>query len=130
MSPLGLLHVTLPCSMATGSPTRPFAQPKFKDGLYGLRAYRKVAQVREALEQTKAHGIRFKPPKSKAGRRDITLPDILVGARCELDAFGRHEIEKRVVPRRHRAVHRIHHALVLLRPGDRRIRTVKTAARS
>jgi integrase len=40
----------------------------------------KVAQVREALEQTKAHGIRFKSPKSKAGRRDITLPDILVDA--------------------------------------------------
>jgi integrase len=39
---------------------------------------RKVVQVREALEQTKAHGIRFKPPKSKAGRRDITLPDVLV----------------------------------------------------
>ena len=39
---------------------------------------RKVAKVREALEQTKAHGIRFKAPKSKAGRRDITLPDILV----------------------------------------------------
>jgi integrase len=38
----------------------------------------KVAQVREALEQTRAHGIRFKTPKSKAGRRDITLPDILV----------------------------------------------------
>jgi integrase len=34
--------------------------------------------VREALEHTKAYGIRFKPPKSKAGRRDITLPDILV----------------------------------------------------
>ena len=28
----------------------------------------KVAKVREALEQTKAHGIKFKPPKSKAGR--------------------------------------------------------------
>jgi integrase len=41
---------------------------------------RKVAQVREALEQTKAHGIRFKQPKSKAGRRDITLPDLLVDA--------------------------------------------------
>jgi len=40
----------------------------------------KVIQVREALEQTKAHGIRFKKPKSKAGRRDITLPDILVDA--------------------------------------------------
>jgi len=39
---------------------------------------RKVVQVREALEQTKARGIRFKAPKSKAGRRDITLPDILV----------------------------------------------------
>jgi integrase len=39
---------------------------------------RKIAYVREALEQTKAHGIRFKAPKSKAGRRDITLPDILV----------------------------------------------------
>lgn len=38
----------------------------------------KAARVREALEQTKAHGIRFKAPKSKAGRRDITLPDILV----------------------------------------------------
>jgi integrase len=37
-----------------------------------------IIQVREALENTKAHGIRFKLPKSKAGRRDITLPDILV----------------------------------------------------
>jgi integrase len=38
----------------------------------------KVIQVREALEQTAAHGVRFKPPKSKSGRRDITLPDILI----------------------------------------------------
>jgi integrase len=38
----------------------------------------KVVQVREALEQTKAFGVRFKLPKSRAGRRDITLPDILV----------------------------------------------------
>ena len=37
----------------------------------------KVLMVREALEATKA-GIRFKSPKSRAGRRDITLPDILV----------------------------------------------------
>lgn len=34
-----------------------------------------VIQVREALEETKAHGIRFKAPKSKAGHRDITLPE-------------------------------------------------------
>ena len=39
----------------------------------------KVIRVREALEPTKA-GIRFKTPKSKAGRRDITLPNILVDA--------------------------------------------------
>lgn len=38
----------------------------------------KLIKVREALEQTKAYGIRSKLPKSKAGRRDITLPDILV----------------------------------------------------
>jgi integrase len=37
----------------------------------------KIIRVREALEHTKAHGIRFKPPKSKAGRRDVTLPDLL-----------------------------------------------------
>jgi integrase len=41
---------------------------------------RKVIEVREALEQTKAHGIRFKSAKTRAGRRDITLPDILVDA--------------------------------------------------
>lgn len=38
----------------------------------------KVIQVREALEQTKAHGVRFKTTKSRAGKRDITLPDRLV----------------------------------------------------
>jgi integrase len=38
----------------------------------------KVIQVREALEWTKAHGLRFKAPKSRAGRRDVTLPDLLV----------------------------------------------------
>jgi integrase len=38
----------------------------------------KVVQVREALEQTKVHGIRFKTAKTRAGRRDITLPEVLV----------------------------------------------------
>jgi integrase len=41
---------------------------------------RKTIAVREALEWTKAHGIRPKAPKSRAGRRDVTLPDILVDA--------------------------------------------------
>jgi integrase len=38
-----------------------------------------VIEVREALEETKA-GIAFKAPKSKAGRRNITLPDIAIEA--------------------------------------------------
>ena len=41
---------------------------------------RKVIFVREALEETKAHGIRMKAPKSRAGRRDIGLPEIVVDA--------------------------------------------------
>jgi len=40
---------------------------------------RKMLEVREALEQTGA-GVRVKAPKSRAGRRDITLPDIAVDA--------------------------------------------------
>ena len=37
-----------------------------------------IIYVREALEETRAHGIRMKPPKTKRGRRDITLPAIVV----------------------------------------------------
>jgi integrase len=40
----------------------------------------KVIRVREALEETKAHGLQVKAPKTRAGRRDIGLPDIVVGA--------------------------------------------------
>jgi integrase len=38
---------------------------------------RGVIEVREALEPT-AHGLRFKQPKTKAGRRSITLPAIAI----------------------------------------------------
>jgi integrase len=38
---------------------------------------RGIIRVVEALEQTRA-GIGFKEPKSKAGKRDISLPDILI----------------------------------------------------
>jgi integrase len=34
--------------------------------------------VREALEETTAKGIVFKAPKSRAGRRKVSLPDIAV----------------------------------------------------
>ena len=40
----------------------------------------KLIRVRQALEHTAAFGIRFKEPKTKAGRRDVSLPDIVVEA--------------------------------------------------
>jgi integrase len=52
----------------------------------------KVIQVREALETTKA-GIRFKVPKTKAGRRDVTLPDLLVET---LGEFRKEKLELRL----------------------------------
>jgi integrase len=36
--------------------------------------------VREALEETQSHGIRFKSAKTKAGRRNITLPSVATEA--------------------------------------------------
>jgi integrase len=41
---------------------------------------RKIIKVREALEQTKDHGIVSKLPKTKAGKRDVTMPDIVIEA--------------------------------------------------
>jgi integrase len=41
---------------------------------------RKTIEVREALEETIAHGIVSKPPKTKAGNRDVTMPDIVIEA--------------------------------------------------
>ena len=40
-------------------------------------------------------------------------------ARRQLDAFRRHQIDERIVLRRHGAVHGLEHALILLRAGDR-----------
>ena len=53
---------------------------------------RKRLEVREALEQAKG-GVGFKAPKTKAGRRDITLPDILVGV---LRDYRRKQLEARL----------------------------------
>jgi integrase len=52
-----------------------------------------LVRVREALEETKLYGIRMKTPKTKAGRRDISLPDIVVGA---LREHRRQQLELRV----------------------------------
>ena len=51
------------------------------------------SRIREALEETKAHGLRFKPTKTKSGRRDIELPDIVVEA---LRDHRRQQLEQRV----------------------------------
>jgi integrase len=52
-----------------------------------------VVRVREALEQTKKYGLRFKATKTGAGRRDITLPDIAVNA---LREHRREQLELRM----------------------------------
>jgi integrase len=54
---------------------------------------RKTVEIREALEQTRAHGIRFKKPKTRAGRRTVVLPDILVSA---LREYRRQQLELRM----------------------------------
>lgn len=53
----------------------------------------KLAKIREALEETKVHGIRFKATKTKFGRRDIELPDIVVDA---LRDHRRQQLEERM----------------------------------
>jgi integrase len=53
----------------------------------------KVLDVREALEETKAYGIRAKKPKTKAGQRSIALPDIVVEV---LREHRRQQLEMRV----------------------------------
>jgi integrase len=52
----------------------------------------KVVRVRQALEQTKG-GLRFKEPKTTAGRRDITLPDAAADA---LRDHRRQQLETRL----------------------------------
>jgi integrase len=53
----------------------------------------KIIRIREALEETKVHGIRFKRAKTKNGQRDVTLPDIVVDA---LREHRRQQLELRM----------------------------------
>jgi len=53
----------------------------------------KMVKVREALEETRAHGVRFKEPKSKAGVRDISLPDVVVDV---LREYRKQQLELRL----------------------------------
>jgi integrase len=53
----------------------------------------KVWRVRAALEETKEHGVQLKAPKTKAGKRDISLPDIVVDA---LREHRRQQLELRM----------------------------------
>jgi len=52
-----------------------------------------VLRVREAIEETKAHGLRIKAPKTKNSIRDVTLPDIVVDALRDLK---RAQLEQRI----------------------------------
>jgi len=50
-------------------------------------------QVERSLEETKATVLRFKPPKSKAGTRTISLPASVVDA---LKAHRKRQLEQRL----------------------------------
>jgi integrase len=52
----------------------------------------KTITVREAVEETNT-GLRLKEPKSEAGKRDVTLPDIVVDA---LHDYRRQQLELRL----------------------------------
>src|SRR5262249_28535293 len=54
---------------------------------------RKIVSIQETLEQTKTHGLRFKKPKTKNSRRDISLPDIVLEA---LREHRRQQLELRL----------------------------------
>jgi integrase len=43
----------------------------------------KMLAVRGAVEETRTHGLRVKPTKTAASRRDVSLPDIVVEALAE-----------------------------------------------
>lgn len=60
-----------------------------------------VLEVREALEETKTYGVRFKTAKTKAGRRNVTLPTIAVEA---LRDHRKHLLETRLLLGRHRSI--------------------------
>ena len=53
----------------------------------------KVLRIRESLEWTKSGGTRFKATKTRAGRRDVTLPDFVVET---LREHRRQQLEIRV----------------------------------
>jgi integrase len=54
----------------------------------------KVLRIREAIEETRAGGIRIKVPKTSAGRRDISLPVVVVDA---LRNHRRQQLERRLL---------------------------------
>jgi integrase len=58
-----------------------------------LNAKPPTVAVSEALEGTKQHGLRFKGPKTASGRRQITLPDIVVDV---LREHKRQQLEERM----------------------------------
>ena len=50
-----------------------------------------ILRVREAIEETKARGLRIKVPKTKNSVRDVTLPDIVVDALRDLKRSQREQ---------------------------------------
>jgi integrase len=76
---------------------------------------RKEIAIRRALEQTVEHGTRVKEPKTKSGKRTISLPDIVVDL---LREHRRQQLEIRLALGLGKAPH---DALVFPLPGTERL---------
>ena len=53
-----------------------------------------MIRVREAIKECKEHGLQVKAPKTRAGRRDVSLPEIVADA---LREHRRQQLELRMV---------------------------------
>jgi integrase len=53
----------------------------------------KEMRIRASLEETKAHGVRFKETKTKNGLRNVSLPDVVIDALVE---HRRQQLEQRM----------------------------------
>jgi integrase len=54
---------------------------------------KKIVRVRESLDETKEHGLRFKSAKTESGQREVSLPEIVIGA---LREHRRQQLEQRL----------------------------------
>lgn len=86
------LYMPVATALATGMRRGEILALRWKD-VDLSRNDRGQVRVEQSLEQTKAGGLQIKAPKTKHGRRMITLPDFLV---ADLRAYRQVQLEERL----------------------------------